>query len=747
MKNVVLARIILPLALIAGSAAIAVGEPVVVQVPSLLAVEHPKNSATGIIHIHNPGKSVARVALRAEDFVSSAGKGKPLNATVTFSDPRGSAPSPVYEATLDAGALHAVKVEVANVWEAGESTAKILDGNREVAVLRAAKYRVPLAVRVVGAGDDPVVLTLENGRVGTLILRNDDPMTYQVEWRLTIDSEFATGTATLPPGSTTASRIETNTRWFSAPLEGVFKDELKPGTLALRLVPSSTVADPGTPEKVIPMRARLVYWPSPLRNPVSMALVFVALLAGGLCSLMLNQWLPNRLRRLDLEDRLGDIATRTHNVSFRVDSGLRIHVRVERYRLLRLLRSRYAFSPEMIRVLAECRQAADRLEAKVGLLERIDVVDDDVRHLRLVAPPTRLNIVDGLLEKAADRLRGSQPTDTDLQGASVIVMEAETKLNALRQPDADFVAKLIDRFKALHEDLGPGNPLRKDPKFGELTSRFPGLFEYLDRPAPDPALRADAYFDHDLTLLRLELLRDYLRLRSEQSEERRRLLEAKGEPDLLKHVGVATADAYREAILDLRALREGKFTKEVEDEILNKRIRIDAQPPDPRPHQAVELSAKFANQEFNRCGARYEYDCLWTFKHVDSDGRLSNWFERGWQVNHFFPRPDTYAVKVTFQNKDGIVVADETKPIEVVEKLLVGDDNARRFSDRTWIEAARFGVVLFATVLGLLGGARDHLMKLDVVAGLIAIFLIGFGADTVKNMLTERSAAPDPARK
>jgi hypothetical protein len=38
-------------------------------------------------------------------------------------------------------------------------------------------------------------------------------------------------------------------------------------------------------------------------------------------------------------------------------------------------------------------------------------------------------------------------------------------------------------------------------------------------------------------------------------------------------------------------------------------------------------------------------------------------------------------------------------------------------------------------------------MKLDVVAGLVAVFLIGFGADAVKNILVEHGTISEPARK
>jgi hypothetical protein len=39
-----------------------------------------------------------------------------------------------------------------------------------------------------------------------------------------------------------------------------------------------------------------------------------------------------------------------------------------------------------------------------------------------------------------------------------------------------------------------------------------------------------------------------------------------------------------------------------------------------------------------------------------------------------------------------------------------------------------------ATLLGLLAGARDQLVKLDLVGGIIAVFLLGFSADAIKNL-------------
>jgi hypothetical protein len=62
--------------------------------------------------------------------------------------------------------------------------------------------------------------------------------------------------------------------------------------------------------------------------------------------------------------------------------------------------------------------------------------------------------------------------------------------------------------------------------------------------------------------------------------------------------------------------------------------------------------------------------------------------------------------------------------------------------ERFKVELLYLAIVLGGTLLGLMAGAKDKLMELDVAPGLIAVFLLGFGADTVKNLLTQRQSQP-----
>jgi hypothetical protein len=60
-------------------------------------------------------------------------------------------------------------------------------------------------------------------------------------------------------------------------------------------------------------------------------------------------------------------------------------------------------------------------------------------------------------------------------------------------------------------------------------------------------------------------------------------------------------------------------------------------------------------------------------------------------------------------------------------------------------ELIGLGVVLLIALLGLVTGAREQITKLDIVPGMIAVFLLGFSADSVKGLLTTRAPGGEAA--
>ena len=58
--------------------------------------------------------------------------------------------------------------------------------------------------------------------------------------------------------------------------------------------------------------------------------------------------------------------------------------------------------------------------------------------------------------------------------------------------------------------------------------------------------------------------------------------------------------------------------------------------------------------------------------------------------------------------------------------------------ERTWIEGLKLSAALLIAVFGLVAGAGDQIAKLDLLPALAAIFLLGFGADTIKNVFSPK---------
>ncbi|HJX83821.1 MAG TPA: hypothetical protein VJ723_05720, partial [Candidatus Angelobacter sp.] len=59
-------------------------------------------------------------------------------------------------------------------------------------------------------------------------------------------------------------------------------------------------------------------------------------------------------------------------------------------------------------------------------------------------------------------------------------------------------------------------------------------------------------------------------------------------------------------------------------------------------------------------------------------------------------------------------------------------------SNRGW-QTLSFFLALLVVLIGMIAGAKEQILKLDLVPALIAIFLAGFGADQIKNLLTKQN--------
>src|SRR5262249_39943347 len=160
----------------------------------------------------------------------------------------------------------------------------------------------PFNIKVGNAVGDKPDISFSKGKPQQVILRNEDAMTYQVYLVIAVEGdalEFKEHVQ-LPPNSSETISLDPKDSWFTT--AGWFRDEVRDGNITVAFRPPGTTADAGWPTKVIPFKARLNRtWAGWL----GYIAIFILLLLGGICSLLLSNWVPNQTARGKLKARLG----------------------------------------------------------------------------------------------------------------------------------------------------------------------------------------------------------------------------------------------------------------------------------------------------------------------------------------------------------------------------------------------------------------------------------------------------------
>src|SRR6185295_9527922 len=157
-----------------------------------------------------------------------------------------------------------------------------------------------------------------------------------------------------------------------------------------------------------------------------------------------------------------------------------------------------------------------------------------------------------------------------------------------------------------------------------------------------------------------------------------------------------------------------------------------AESPNVSVNQPIQLRVEFKNPLLNKAAARDEIDCIWTFTRTTRFGSDSS-TEKGWVAWHYFSKAGVYQARVSFKDRrTGELIKGGNDEISIFETFQVSSDSSPFFGERARVEITQFAIALGAALLMLVAGAREQLLRMDVAAGLIAVFLIGFSTDTLK---------------
>lgn len=709
----------------------------------VLAVDPANNSASGLIHLSNPSEKEISISLSADDFKSQT-TGFGLNSKVLFAAPNQAAGQPVYETKLPPRTTAAVKVDVNNFGEAGEATACVRNYGESIGTLRATKSRPPFSIKIVSPTPDKPELKFTKGKSSPLTLKNDDQMTYPVEVSIEVDGVWSKPSfARLTAGGTTSVELKPRAEWF--PGTAWMKESIRDGNIRLELRLPDAGDKPALAERIVPFKAHLNSLGESWQTLLGYLFVLVCVTVGGVGSMILSNWIPNRLSRADIEEQLNDLAGRTRDLSTCIDSGLRVFLRVERNRVQRYLKSWWTLSANFPDVVKQCIDRIAVLGKQIDLATQLDRARLGLEHAIKASPiAAKVALVDHDLRKAADLLRRSEPRTEDLDAAKVLIVNSTEQISKMEQsepePDSTFAAALSDRINSLNTSFATPSPA-----LTELRNLLPKLFASLPA-APAANVPPSQYSSVDRTTAQLELVREYLGYYDPAATPH-----YPKQDQCIQHLKTETPLGLANARLLLKQIKENVFVEDILRAIHNKSAEISVASL-PIEDQLVKFTVQFKDERLNTASAQEEIRCRWDFQ----DGTPT---EIGWEAYHYFriaavprldrfralrhrtwvskkPESKNYTVTAAF----GAKIARMGQPPPLEEGITVSKAPANASSDRNRAELVRLGIALIVALIGLLAGAREKLATLDVVPAAIAVILLGFGADTIKNLISPKQA-------
>jgi len=667
----------------------------------------------------NGTKSV-QARLTAGDFTSKMTK-LGLGTSVIFSDTEGKSSGSTFALpAIQPGESATVKVQVNNLWEAGEAEAPLTVNGIQVGKLVAIKYRLPFGVRVEAPDPAKPEITLQRAEDYDVVLKNDDPVTYQIEWDFHLAGTSFHDSSVVTPNSSVKFTIRPDGKWYGW-LTGLPKDYDQDGKLTLSFRPPGVEGAAYWPSKVIPVKVHLRNYSESTRAWfVNIVLIFF-LFAGAMFSFLGSVALPNRLKRSDYRESLARLAQRIGGISHQVDSRLRVVIRVQCKRLSELLGLRMSISADLNRVFNEVSQGRAALERQVHLAEQIDAAHNRLKMLDVKgAAPSLLNYADETVRKAAEVISHVAPTDEELDQSQKLLAEADTLMDKTEGFDDKFAKELLTRAIALQKQL---KPYTETNVYKKIHEALPGVFADLTVSTAPTRIEESSRLDRDL--FKLEVIRQFLQIYHVTENHQLRTRFDDQLKRLLVVLGLESFEAIRTAWLLVREMQEGVYPSDLVEAGRAGAVQIETDPNLPVANDLIRFSVRFGDQRFNTAAARLEFEGRWNFGHEYS--------EIGWEPSHYFPHADSFHVTFSFQapgDKEPVVVKRTIKMVKT-------EDPWYYTSDRNRAEILRFFITLMPALFGLLAGARDQLLKMDTASALFAVFLLGFSSDTVKNLVSQ----------
>lgn len=718
------------------------------MVPCLQAWSQVHATASGPVLLHagvgstelaveNSENTAVPLALSFGPFTDEALHTTLIAPRFAFVDLPGSGKLP---RTMKPREMLRIAVTIGNLTGSSVASAQLFNQNAAIGLLKFVSLDAPLNISIDGDGSAGKPLDYLYGNPASILLKNIDVQSYTVSWTFQLNGHTQGGIARFAPNGSAKIQLQ------PARKEYTFSDRIRPsvrsGILSLRVVGPDEVASELYPSKSLPVSVSMTRLTPTGTKRWSYGYAFGLLLLGGVFSLLGSALLPNILKRIDLRGQLSDLANRTSSVSTRVDSYLRVLLRLERKKIDVLLQTTWIFSLAVTDRFDQAAQAIDRLSKRLDFAERLDALRRRFERISVTAPPSVTDDVDNILQAAADQLHSFALPDVNLNAASGFLDQAEAALGKL--DDSDSMAKLIaQRFS----DLKVRVAQFPNEYYADLQVALPGIFRILTEPIDDPkniSPRMQLAIDHAIAAIHCAL--DYAIVRASLPAgatancsdpgrtARERLFPH--ECDLIELLGTFSWRALRDATILVQQMREDLYASDVMQKISQEgqaKVIFDTQRA--RPYLPVFLTIGFEDPRFNGAAAINWLVCHWTFP-----GDLH---EDNWKVCHFFQPNDQHPRRVQSVDVTATIRSESAltgripQSFDLIGRIEIQGTVKNNEYSRFWAEFLRFSIAFGVALAALWSGALTQLQKLDFVSASFAIVAFGYGADSIKNLLAQ----------
>jgi len=737
------------------------------------------------LKLTNPTASTQPLKLSIGIFVDETSRTRVEQPKTSFVIEGGGDPP----ASLAPGQSLDLAVDLSGMSGALSEDAPLFNGGVLLGTLRAAAVDTPLNVSLDGRGLPDQPLDFTYARTAVIPLKNSGKDFLSLDWRFLVGgTQEGSGVTILPPGSESRVVLTPTTDVYS-PID-FFRPTAKSGVLLLRPHTFSGVDPRLFDLHPLPVSLRMNRLGQETTESLFALYVMSFLFLGGALSLLANSILPNMLKRIGYEKQLARLADRTSSVSYRVDSYVRVLLRLERKKIEFALKDATWYSLSIAEKIDAVALDITRLDKRLCLAEQVDELRRRFEGIAVCAPPSATDLVDLDLQSASDLLHSFALPEDVLAEANSRLAKADTEMDALAD-NAQQAKRVAANFKELKTRL---DTFPKD-LYTDLQAALPGMFRVYTFAFDDPAnIVPPMLFAIDHAIAAGHILIDYALVRAtiakggtaecpEAGKEAYQRLMSR-ECRLIECLGTLSWRSLREGRTVVQEMRENVYEEDIIQGLWKREVdkkpvaRIVFDTQRARPYLPIYFSVDFDNPRFKNAAALNCLSFRWTFPGdmIEEGSRVCHYFVGnepelvfGWEgdeseaqdkshksAEHHRAKHDqqqewwltrkwnkwqdnrkrrrrgfTTGISVIVQKPNDVSLS-----AKIHEKIKL-DPRKRQGKSRAWVEIVRFLLAFGVALAGIEAGAIDQLRKLDFLAGTIAVVALGFGADSIKNLLTQ----------